>query len=88
MASLMEELIQTLDAEEKCYSQLIPIEEEKTRAIIANDLEALQDITVREHDLVDETSALENKGNEWRLILLLFLGVTRRRLHLSRLHRC
>ena len=61
MASLMEELIQTLDAEEKCYSQLIPIEEEKTRAIIANDLEALQDITVREHDLVDETSALENK---------------------------
>ena len=59
MASLMEELIQTLDAEEKCYSQLIPIEEEKTRAIIANDLEALQDITVREHDLVDETSALE-----------------------------
>ena len=88
MASLMEELIQTLDAEEKCYSQLIPIEEEKTRAIIANDLEALQDITVREHDLVDETSALENKRNEWRLILLLFLGVTRRRLHLNRLHRC
>ena len=87
MASLMEELIQTLDAEEKCYSQLIPIEEEKTRAIIANDLEALQDITVREHDLVDETSALENK-REWRLILLLFLGVTRRRLHLNRLHRC
>ena len=86
MASLMEELIQTLDAEEKCYSQLIPIEEEKTRAIIANDLEALQDITVREHDLVDETSALD--GNEWRLMLLLFLGVTRRRLHLSRLHQC
>ena len=86
MASLMEELIQTLDAEEKCYSQLIPIEEEKTRAIIANDLEALQDITVREHDLVDETSALENKRE--RLILLLFLGVTRRRLHLNRLHRC
>ena len=86
MASLMEELIQTLDAEEKCYSQLIPIEEEKTRAIIANDLEALQDITVREHDLVDETSALENKRE--RVILLLFLGVTRRRLHLSRLHRC
>ena len=83
MASLMEELIQTLDAEEKCYSQLIPIEEEKTRAIIANDLEALQDITVREHDLVDETSALENKRER-----VAFLGVTRRRLHLSRLHRC
>ena len=69
MASLMEELIQTLDAEEKCYSQLIPIEEEKTRAIIANDLEALQDITVREHDLVDETSALENKRERVAIVL-------------------
>ena len=74
MASLMEELIQTLDAEEKCYSQLIPIEEEKTRAIIANDLEALQDITVREHDLVDETSALENKRERVAIDIATVLG--------------
>ena len=72
--SLMEELIQTLDAEEKCYSQLIPIEEEKTRAIIANDLEALQDITVREHDLVDETSALENKRERVAIDIATVLG--------------
>ena len=70
----MEELIQTLDAEEKCYSQLIPIEEEKTRAIIANDLEALQDITVREHDLVDETSALENKRERVAIDIATVLG--------------
>ena len=74
MASLMEELIQTLDAEEKCYSQLIPIEEEKTRAIIANDLETLQDITVREHDLVDETSALENKRERVAIDIATVLG--------------
>lgn len=74
MASLMEELIQMLDAEEKCYSQLIPIEEEKTRAIIANDLEALQDITVREHDLVDETSALENKRERVAIDIATVLG--------------
>lgn len=61
MASLMEELIQTLGEEETCYGALIPVEEEKTRAIIANDLESLQDITVREHELVDRTSALESK---------------------------
>ena len=46
MASLMEELIQTLDAEEKCYSQLIPIEEEKTRAIIANDLAIVKELVI------------------------------------------
>ena len=61
MASLMEELIDTLNAEETLYGKLIPIEEEKTQAIIGNDLEALQDITVREHELVDKTSALENQ---------------------------
>ena len=61
MASLMEELIGTLTAEEEIYRDLVPVEEEKTRAIIANDLKALQDITVREHELVDRTSALEGK---------------------------
>ena len=52
MASLMEELIQTLNAEENLYRELIPVEEEKTRAIISNDLKVLQDITNREHELV------------------------------------
>ena len=33
MASLMEELMETLDAEEKLYQELIPVEQEKTRAI-------------------------------------------------------
>ena len=61
MASLMEELMVTLDEEEKIYRQLIPIEQDKTRAIIANDLKTLQDITVAEHELVDRTSALEGK---------------------------
>ena len=41
MASLMEELIQTLDAEESLYRELIPVQEEKTRAIIANNLKSL-----------------------------------------------
>lgn len=64
MASLMEELIQTLDAEEGLYRELIPVQEEKTRAIIANDLKSLQDITVREHELVDKTAALEQKREQ------------------------
>ena len=38
MASLMEELIDTLDKEDRLYTDLIPIQEEKIRAVIANDL--------------------------------------------------
>lgn len=70
----MEELIDTLNAEETLYEKLVPIEEEKTRAIIANDLEALQDITVREHELVDRTSALENKREQVAMDIATVLG--------------
>lgn len=74
MASLMEELITTLDAEEILYRQLIPIEEDKTRAVIANDLESLQDIAVREHDLVDQTSAMEQKRERIAVDIATVLG--------------
>lgn len=74
MASLMEELITTLDAEEILYRQLIPIEEDKTRAVIANDLEALQDIAAREHDLVDQTSAMEHKREQIAVDIATVLG--------------
>ncbi|MBO5485359.1 MAG: flagellar protein FlgN [Eubacterium sp.] len=74
MASLMEELIETLDAEEKIYRELIPVEEDKTRAIIANDLDSIQDIAVREHDLVDQTSALEGKREQIAKDIATVLG--------------
>lgn len=74
MASLMEELIITLDKEEKLYRQLIPVEEDKTRAIIANDLESLQEITVREHELVDQTSAVEHKREQIAVDIATVLG--------------
>lgn len=74
MASLMEELIETLEAEEKIYHELLPVERDKTRAIIANDLNALQEITVREHDLVDQTSTLENKREQIAKDIATVLG--------------
>lgn len=64
MASLMEELINTLDAEEKLYGELIPIQQDKTRAIIANDLNALTEIGAREHEIVDQTQHLEHKREQ------------------------
>ena len=74
MASLMQELITTLDSEEKLYRELIPVEQEKTRAIIANDLEALQEITVGERELVDKTSALEGKREQLAKEIATVLG--------------
>ncbi len=61
MASLIEELIDTLDREEKLYANLIPVQEEKIRAIIANDLDALGRLSGSEQKLVDEVTNLENK---------------------------
>ena len=64
MASLMEELISTLSQEKDIYLALLPIAEEKTKAIVANDLERLQEITNREQEAVNRINAMERKRNE------------------------
>lgn len=64
MASLMEELISTLSQEKELYLALLPIAEEKTKAIVANDLEQLQKITDKEQEAVDRVNALERKRSE------------------------
>ncbi len=85
MASLMEELIGTLTAEEEIYRDLVPVEEEKTRAIIANDLKALQDITVKEHELVDRTSALEGKRERVTLDIATVLSMDPKNITLEKI---
>ena len=64
MASLMEEMISTLSQEKDLYLALLPIAEEKTKAIVANDLEALQRITDKEQEAIDRVGALERKRAE------------------------
>ena len=49
MASLMQELIATLQKEQEAYQELLPVVEQKTQAIIANNLRKVQDITEIEH---------------------------------------
>ena len=83
MASLMEEMMVTLDEEEKIYRQLIPIEQDKTRAIIASDLKTLQDITVAEHELVDRTSALEGKRERIVVDIATVLGKNPKTINLN-----
>lgn len=64
MASLIEELITTLNQENEIYENLIPINEKKTRIIINNDLDALQEITKTEQEFVQKITALEAKRQE------------------------
>ncbi len=64
MASLIEELIATLNEENEIYESLIPINEKKTKVIISNDLDALQEITVTEQEIVQRVSSLEAKRQE------------------------
>ncbi len=61
MASLIEELISTLEEENQIYQELIPIAEKKTRIIIKNDLKQLQAVTEQEQNYVDRINALEHK---------------------------
>lgn len=64
MASLVEELITTLNQENEIYESLIPLNEEKTKIIINNDLQALQEMTETEQDMVQKINALEAKRQE------------------------
>ncbi|MDD3172616.1 MAG: flagellar protein FlgN [Herbinix sp.] len=61
MASLIDELIDILEKEYEVYQQLIPIAEEKTQVIVKNDLNSLQEITVKEQMTVDRIGTLEHK---------------------------
>ena len=53
MASLIDELIDVLDKEEREYQDLILLSQEKTPVIVRGDLEKLQKITARHlHNLL------------------------------------
>ncbi len=64
MASLIEELVDTLQKEHDIYRQMIPVAEKKTGIIINNDLEALQAMTDQEQAMLEEITALERKREE------------------------
>ena len=64
MASLMEELIATLQKEKAAYQELLPVVERKTQAIIANDLKQVQEITEFEQAAIGKVSGLEQKRTE------------------------
>lgn len=64
MASLIDELIDVLDKEEKEYQDLILLSQEKTPVIVKGDLEKLQKITEAEQIVIGKINKLEKKRIE------------------------
>ncbi len=63
MASLIEELIDTLDLENNEYTELLELSKQKTPIIINGEIEVLNNITAKEQEHTDKIAALENKKN-------------------------
>ncbi len=64
MASLMEELVSVLEAEEKEYKVLSQIATEKTAIIVAGKVDELLKVTEREQDIVGRIQQLEKKRTQ------------------------
>lgn len=64
MASLIENLITTLQSEYEEYEKLLVLSKEKTPIIIKGDLEALTDIVAKEQVHTDKLAVLEQKRIE------------------------
>ena len=61
MASLIEDLINTLDLENEEYKELLKLSNEKTSVIIKGDVKALNDMIAMEQKHTDMLAALESK---------------------------
>ncbi|HAZ91284.1 MAG TPA: hypothetical protein DCX21_04840 [Eubacterium sp.] len=64
MASLIDELIEVLDGENKIYEAYIDIAREKTTFIVKNDLEGLSDIVGKEQLIIEHVNNLDKKREE------------------------
>jgi len=64
VAGLINELVDVMSQENDIYKELIPIASSKTRVIIENDLNALNEITDKEQQAIEKINALERKRDE------------------------
>lgn len=74
MASLIDELIDVLDKEEKEYQDLILLSRQKTPVIVKGDLDKLQKITEAEQYVVGRVTKLEKKRTEVTKDIAIVLG--------------
>lgn len=64
MASLVEELVSTLQAQQQNYSELLILTEEKTKVVKENDIVTLTQITAAETVIVGKNQKLDHKREE------------------------
>lgn len=64
MASLMEDLLNTLEQENAEYEQLLALSQKKTPVIISADLQQLQQITDEEQEIVSRINRLDKVRND------------------------
>lgn len=64
MAGLIQDLIGSLQDQLICYEQLLDLSDEKTKVIIANQVDSLQAVTKREQELAGKLPRLERKREQ------------------------
>ena len=74
MATLIETLMQVLTEECEVFDRLLSVSSEKTRVIVANDIDALKKITDMEQDVLTTVTNLERKREEATADIAIVLG--------------
>ena len=85
MASLVEELVNVLDAEKKIYTTLVGYEERKKDVLIAADVTALEEITTKEQLAGDDLIAYSNQQIQILKDIVTVLGRTDGKMTVTRL---
>ena len=85
MASLVEELVNVLDAEKKIYKTLVGYEERKKDVLIAADVTALEEITTKEQLAGDDLIAYSNQQIQILKDIATVLGRTEGKMTVTRL---
>ena len=85
MASLVEELVNVLDAEKKIYTTLVGYEERKKDVLIAADVTALEEITTKKQKTRDDLIAYSNQQIQILKDIATVLGRTDGKMTVTRL---
>ena len=85
MASLVEELVNVLEAEKQIYTTLVGYEERKKDVLIAADVATLEEITTKEQLAGDDLIAYSNKQIQMLKDIATVLGRTDGKMTVTRL---
>lgn len=88
MASLVEELVSVLEAEEKIYQTMFEYGERKREVLIAADVAGLEEVTTLEQLKSDELISLSNRQIQVLTDIATVLGMNQGKMTVSRLIGC